>query len=192
MFALVSFLLAMAILSIFVGARPLWAGDASPVAYTLVAIVAAFWYVDFTWFREQFCIYLCPYARFQSAMTDDETLLVSYDEGRGEPRDKRRGPEGGCIACQKSVSSSARKASTFATASSWSASSAPAVSTACESVMSHFGQPTLVRYSSLLEDGRRDPAGGTSPHPRVRHVDDRVGCGRPGTDGGPRFPSRHP
>jgi cytochrome c oxidase accessory protein FixG len=36
--------------------------------------------------REQVCKYMCPYARFQSAMFDDDTLIVTYDEARGEPR----------------------------------------------------------------------------------------------------------
>jgi cytochrome c oxidase accessory protein FixG len=36
--------------------------------------------------REQVCVYMCPYARFQSAMFDRDTLIVSYDERRGEPR----------------------------------------------------------------------------------------------------------
>jgi cytochrome c oxidase accessory protein FixG len=39
--------------------------------------------------REQVCKYMCPYARFQSAMFDKDTLIVSYDEGRGEPRGPR-------------------------------------------------------------------------------------------------------
>ncbi|AHE97952.1 cytochrome c oxidase accessory protein CcoG [Thioalkalivibrio paradoxus] len=40
--------------------------------------------------REQVCIYMCPYARFQSAMFDKDTLIISYDEERGEPRGPRR------------------------------------------------------------------------------------------------------
>jgi polyferredoxin len=40
--------------------------------------------------REQVCKYMCPYARFQSAMFDKDTLVVSYDGGRGEPRGPRR------------------------------------------------------------------------------------------------------
>jgi cytochrome c oxidase accessory protein FixG len=40
--------------------------------------------------REQVCKYMCPYARFQSAMFDRNTLIVSYDEARGEPRGSRR------------------------------------------------------------------------------------------------------
>jgi cytochrome c oxidase accessory protein FixG len=39
--------------------------------------------------REQVCKYMCPYARFQSAMFDKDTLIVSYDEARGEPRGAR-------------------------------------------------------------------------------------------------------
>lgn len=40
--------------------------------------------------REQVCKYMCPYARFQSAMFDRDTLIISYDEARGEPRGPRR------------------------------------------------------------------------------------------------------
>ena len=38
------------------------------------------------WMREQVCKYMCPYARFQSAMFDADTLIVTYDTARGEPR----------------------------------------------------------------------------------------------------------
>jgi cytochrome c oxidase accessory protein FixG len=58
------------------------------------------------WMREQVCIYMCPYARFQSAMFDKDTLIISYDEARGEPRGSRkRGTDykkaglGDCIDC---------------------------------------------------------------------------------------------
>ena len=39
--------------------------------------------------REQVCTYMCPYARFQSAMFDKDTLIISYDQKRGEPRGNR-------------------------------------------------------------------------------------------------------
>ena len=42
------------------------------------------------WLREQVCIYMCPYARFQSAMIDKDTLIISYDTSRGEPRGSRK------------------------------------------------------------------------------------------------------
>jgi cytochrome c oxidase accessory protein FixG len=58
------------------------------------------------WMREQVCKYMCPYARFQSAMFDKDTLIVSYDKARGEPRGTRgRSDErvsiglGDCIDC---------------------------------------------------------------------------------------------
>ena len=58
--------------------------------------------------REQVCLYMCPYARFQSAMFDQNTLIISYDSGRGEPRmrgKKRREAEnpGDCIDCTMCV-----------------------------------------------------------------------------------------
>jgi len=56
--------------------------------------------------REQVCKYMCPYARFQSAMFDKDTLIVTYDAGRGEargPRGKKADPKalglGDCIDC---------------------------------------------------------------------------------------------
>ena len=42
------------------------------------------------WLREQICIYMCPYARFQGVMFDKDTLIISYDEKRGEPRGSRK------------------------------------------------------------------------------------------------------
>jgi len=56
--------------------------------------------------REQVCKYMCPYARFQSAMFDHDTLIISYDEKRGEPRGSRsrknadaKSNQGDCIDC---------------------------------------------------------------------------------------------
>ena len=47
-------------------------------------------YVNAGFMREQVCKYMCPYARFQSAMFDRDTLIITYDERRGEPRGARR------------------------------------------------------------------------------------------------------
>lgn len=55
--------------------------------------------------REQVCLYMCPYARFQSAMFDKDTMIISYDAKRGEPRGARkRGMDkpvdkGDCVDC---------------------------------------------------------------------------------------------
>lgn len=64
-------------------------------------------YINAGWMREQVCKYVCPYARFQSVMFDKDTLIVSYDYNRGEPRGARkRGIDphaegmGDCVDCE--------------------------------------------------------------------------------------------
>jgi cytochrome c oxidase accessory protein FixG len=47
-------------------------------------------YVNAGFMREQVCKYMCPYARFQSAMFDRDTLIITYDDRRGEPRGARK------------------------------------------------------------------------------------------------------
>ncbi|MFT7561245.1 MAG: cytochrome c oxidase accessory protein FixG [Flavobacteriales bacterium] len=63
-------------------------------------------YMNAGWLREQVCKYMCPYARFQSAMYDKDTFAVHYDEGRGENRGSRKPKDdyksqglGDCIDC---------------------------------------------------------------------------------------------
>jgi cytochrome c oxidase accessory protein FixG len=58
--------------------------------------------------REQVCKYMCPYARFQSAMFDKDTLIIGYDAQRGEPRGKHKKGDswenrGHCIDCTQCV-----------------------------------------------------------------------------------------
>ena len=58
--------------------------------------------------REQICTYVCPYARFQSAMFDKDTLIIAYDTERGEPREKHKAGDswegrGHCIDCSSCV-----------------------------------------------------------------------------------------
>jgi cytochrome c oxidase accessory protein FixG len=67
-------------------------------------------YINAGWLREQVCVYMCPYARFQAVMFDKDTLIVSYDPKRGEQRGSRkRGADyrgqglGDCIDCQLCV-----------------------------------------------------------------------------------------
>ncbi|HJV74294.1 MAG TPA: cytochrome c oxidase accessory protein CcoG [Noviherbaspirillum sp.] len=60
------------------------------------------------WMREQVCTYMCPYARFQSSMFDKDTLTVTYDRERGEPRGSRsksvvNSSLGSCIDCSMCV-----------------------------------------------------------------------------------------
>ncbi|UGV30084.1 cytochrome c oxidase accessory protein CcoG [Halopseudomonas aestusnigri] len=79
-----------------------------------VGATTAFWLLCFTaatyfnagWLREKVCVHMCPYSRFQSAMFDTDTQLVTYDAARGEargPRKKNSDPAaaglGDCIDC---------------------------------------------------------------------------------------------
>ena len=59
---------------------------------------------DFAYFREQVCLVVCPYGRFQSALLDKHSLTVLYDQPRGEPRGKK-GTEGAgdCVDCGRCV-----------------------------------------------------------------------------------------
>ncbi|ARU56323.1 polyferredoxin [Oleiphilus messinensis] len=59
-------------------------------AYFWIAFFTLATYINAGWMREQVCLYMCPYARFQSVMFDQDTLTVSYDYQRGEPRGKRK------------------------------------------------------------------------------------------------------
>lgn len=148
-FALVSVVASMAFMSFFAGAPELWTGRAGPVEYTLVAIFAAGWFLDFAWFREQFCNYLCPYARFQSALTDDQTLQITYDVARGEPRG---GPsartEGRCIACNKCVAVCPQGIDIREGFQLECIACARCVD-ACEDVMGRLGHESLVAYGTL-------------------------------------------
>ncbi|MGI9295696.1 MAG: cytochrome c oxidase accessory protein CcoG [Pseudomonadales bacterium] len=67
-------------------------------------------YINAGWMREQVCMYMCPYARFQSVMFDSNTLIVTYDNARGEPRGARKknvNPDalqlGDCVDCKVCV-----------------------------------------------------------------------------------------
>ncbi|MFO7993882.1 MAG: cytochrome c oxidase accessory protein CcoG [Marinobacter sp.] len=79
-------------------------------AYFWVAFFTVATYLNAGWMREQVCLYMCPYARFQSVMFDPNTRIVSYDPNRGEPRGSRKkGVDpaelglGDCIDCGQCV-----------------------------------------------------------------------------------------
>lgn len=58
-------------------------------AFLLMGATTGLMLFDFGWFREQMCTIVCPYARIQSALQDRDSLIVSYDHPRGEPRGRR-------------------------------------------------------------------------------------------------------
>lgn len=76
-----------------------------PVSFLVMLGVTVLMMYDFSYFREQTCIVACPYGRFQSVMLDRDSLIVSYDRRRGEPRGKlgerkTDAPHGDCIDCR--------------------------------------------------------------------------------------------
>ncbi|WNW10965.1 cytochrome c oxidase accessory protein CcoG [Pseudomonas sp. DTU_2021_1001937_2_SI_NGA_ILE_001] len=68
----------------------LFTGQADGWAYFWVGFFTLATYGNAGWLREQVCVHMCPYSRFQSVMFDKDTLIVSYDPRRGEPRGPRR------------------------------------------------------------------------------------------------------
>ncbi|PTM94208.1 cytochrome c oxidase accessory protein FixG [Mycoplana dimorpha] len=62
--------------------------EAPAVAYTTVAILTATTYVLGGLMREQVCTYMCPWPRIQAAMLDENSLVVTYNDWRGEPRSR--------------------------------------------------------------------------------------------------------
>lgn len=124
---------------------------------------AVFWIAFFTlatygnagWLREQVCIYMCPYARFQAVMFDQDTLIVSYDEKRGEPRgSRRRGIDpkelnlGDCIDCDLCVQVCPTGID-IRDGLQYECIGCAACIDACDSVMDKMGyEPGLIRYTT--------------------------------------------
>ena len=82
--------------------------DAHPAAWITIAILTATTFFFGGFFREQICIYACPWPRIQAAMMDEDTLTIAYRDWRGEPRGKLRKGEiapgqGDCIDCMACV-----------------------------------------------------------------------------------------
>ncbi len=105
----VSLVLAHVFLSYFVSLRQLFdmmrhRPAEHPEAFLVVMALAGLFYFDFAWFREQFCVVMCPYGRLQSVLLDPDSLVVGYDAGRGEPRGKVKDPSrGACVDCNRCV-----------------------------------------------------------------------------------------
>ena len=84
--------------------------SAEPIAYSTVAVLTATTYIFGGHMREQVCTYMCPWPRVQGAMLDEHSLVVTYNDWRGEPRrpHKRKGHDaetsfGDCVDCNACV-----------------------------------------------------------------------------------------
>lgn len=128
-------------------------GAAHPTAMAVAVVMTAITYFNFAWFREQFCHFLCPYARIQSVFIDEHSLIIGYDHDRGEPRGGiRRGdttPKGDCVACNRCVQVCPAGID-IRNGLQLECIQCTACIDACDTVMAKIGRPLgLVRYDSL-------------------------------------------
>jgi cytochrome c oxidase accessory protein FixG len=106
--------------------------------------------------REQVCKYMCPYARFQSAMFDRDTLIIAYDTRRGEPRKstarKLGRSAGDCVDCSLCVQA-CPVGIDIRQGLQYECIACAACVDACDVVMDQVGKPRgLIRYSSARHD----------------------------------------
>ncbi len=108
------------------------------------------------WLREQVCKYMCPYARFQGAMVDRDTLVVTYDETRGEPRGARGRKDdykakglGDCVDCNICVQVCPTGID-IREGQQYECIGCTACIDGCNQVMDKMGYPRgLIRYATL-------------------------------------------
>ncbi len=108
-FLVLSFLIAHIVLAYFVsmpGIVSMVRGSPSahPEAFAWAAAVTGVLYFNFAFFREQLCLAICPYGRLQSTLIDQDSIMIGYDQKRGEPRGKAKDPDAGaCVDCNRCV-----------------------------------------------------------------------------------------
>ena len=129
--------------------------DLGPWEAFWILFYAAFLYLMAGFLREQVCKYMCPYARFQGVMFDPDTLIISYDPERGEPRGLRKKgsaataqPLGDCVDCSICVQVCPTGID-IRNGLQLECIACAACVDACDQVMDKVGSPRgLIRYST--------------------------------------------
>ncbi len=133
---------------------------------TFMVLFTLLFYAIFARFREQACTFICPYGRFQSAMLDENTMVVAYDHKRGEkraPLQRVQTPEqrqsaglGDCVGCRQCVAVCPTGID-IRNGTQMECVNCTACIDACDTVMDKIGRPRgLIRYASLnsIEKGQ--------------------------------------
>ncbi|MBW2528383.1 MAG: cytochrome c oxidase accessory protein CcoG [Deltaproteobacteria bacterium] len=131
-----------------------------PLGVTLFVTAAVL--VDFGYFRDQMCTVACPYGRLQNVLVDDDTIVVAYDEPRGEPRGKAKtvdadGRRGDCIDCKRCIQTCPTGMDIRRGLQMECVGCAQCIE-ACDEVMERLKRPRgLIRYASTREisDGKK-------------------------------------
>lgn len=152
-YVVLSVIVANVFLAYFVGVDKLvkWMTQSPlvhPTGFLVVAGVSAMVLFDFTYFREQMCTVVCPYARLQSVLLDKSSMIVGYDKKRGEPRGSGRNSGGDCIDCKACVIACPTGIDIRDGLQLECVACTQCID-ACDSVMTKLKKPTgLVRYAS--------------------------------------------
>lgn len=161
-FVIVTLVITHSFLAIFTGPEKLAemirsSPAESPRAFLFIVLSSLIILFDFGWFREQFCIVICPYGKIQSVFQDTKTKTVTYDAKRGEPRGAVRkneagSPHGDCVDCGRCVQVCPTGVDIRNGSSQLECVACTACIDACDDVMVRLKKERgLIRYASVEE-----------------------------------------